>query len=58
LEWMLRIAVITHLAEDKGRIAQQRIAGSYQVIQQILEAEAKSDYQVEKLLEAAEPEPV
>jgi hypothetical protein len=55
LAWMLRIAVVDEMAnpemnEDEIR---QRIANHYKVIRKLHKAESNSDYQLEKLLDAA-----
>jgi len=57
IQWMLRIAVITQLADGDDPMVGDRIAQSVQIIQKISEAESHSDYQLEKLLEAVEPQP-
>ena len=55
VEWMMRIALVSMLAEEEEKAAQVKIADRYQIIRLIREAESKSAYQVEELLEAAEP---
>jgi hypothetical protein len=55
LAWMMRIAAINELANldfDTEEVHEQ-IASQYQVIRKLKKAEVNSDYQVEKLLEAA-----
>jgi glycosidase len=56
LEWMMRMAVVSGPAGEDEEVAESRIAASYRLIQEIQQAESNSGYQVEKLLEAAEPE--
>jgi hypothetical protein len=54
LAWMMRIAAINVIADKNlsSDEARNQIAGHYQVIRKLKKAESKSEYQVEKLLEA------
>ena len=55
MDWMIGIAVINTIANADFEYSQQinQIADRFQVIRKLKKAESQSDYQVEKLLEAA-----
>jgi len=56
LAWMVRAAAVNGIKEWglDAEETRQQIAGSYQIIRKLQKAETKSDYQVEKLLEAVD----